>query len=90
MNCGCATVRTLKQLADASPDPHMAGAAAASLAIIADVHEAAMSGLDIALLHDLVDAIHHEGQLGMLKHLRTDAPDCRVCAALALRMAEVG
>jgi hypothetical protein len=90
MACHCATVNRLKELAngDAASDPSLAGAAAVALDIINDVHGSAMTRQDIGYLHDLVDAIHREGTEEMLDHLLRDAPDCRVCAALSLRMLE--
>lgn len=90
MACNCATVRRLKDLAtsEVATDPSLSSAAAAALNIINDVHGSVMTRQDIGYLHDLVDAIHREGMEEMLGHLLRDAPDCRVCAALSLRMLE--
>lgn len=89
MSPHCDTRDTLRRLAGGSADRHLAGAAAASLAILQDIDNQAMSAQDIDLLQDLVEAIYREGNLALLEHLRSGAPDCAVCAVLALRMAEL-
>lgn len=90
MPCNCNTIRRLKDLATApsGSDPTLAGVAAAALGIINDVSGSAMTRQDIGYLHDLVDAIYRERKEEILDHLLHDAPDCRICAALSLRIME--
>lgn len=83
----CQTVRYLRGIA-AQPeaDPGLARAAAAALAIIMDIEAESMSSGDIDCLHALVDAIYKDGHTSLLAHLRQDAPDCGICAALLSRL----
>lgn len=85
MSSECTTIQYLQRLS--APATPLAEAASASLNIISDVREFKMTALDIACLHDLVDAIISEGHERLLAHLLEGMPDCDICAALAQRMA---
>lgn len=89
MTACCSTVDTLQRIAAASRDPHLARAAAAALGIIEDVRHTPLTPTDVECLHQLVEAIHRDGRLGILDHLHDDAPDCQVCAALLLKISEI-
>ncbi|MDX9994424.1 MAG: hypothetical protein RBS28_03800 [Rhodocyclaceae bacterium] len=87
MTAECMTIRYLRELAsrERDRDAGLAAAAGAVLQIISDVRENYMSERDVSILHMLVDEIRKSGHDVLLEHLRHEAPDCDLCAALAAR-----
>ncbi len=88
MGSECSTIQRLKQLSlqDATTPPPLAGAATAALKIILDIKEYELTDMDLKSLNWLVDGIFQKEHEQLLSHLREDAPDCAICAALAERM----
>jgi hypothetical protein len=83
----CMTIRYLRGLAEHERhnDAALAAAAEAVLHIVTDLRENYASDGDVTLLHMLVDEIRKSGHDILLEHLRHEAPDCDLCAALAAR-----
>lgn len=85
----CMTIRYLRELAlrERDRDASLAAAADAVLRIITDLRANYISRRDVSYLHMLVDDIRRNGHDILLDHLRHEAPDCDICAALAARIA---
>ena len=86
MRSDCRAVRYLQRFLSPtdSPDPSLASTAQSVLRIAADIEsKEIVSATDLRFLRELLEALCREGLTDLVAHLRTDAPDCEICAALA-------
>lgn len=82
----CQLVSLLQEIANHSEKTGAAGlalVARAALNIVADAHGEGLMPNDIACLGDLVIEFVQEGRSELLAYLKSDAPDCKICNALA-------
>lgn len=83
MAAECKTIRYLRGLAERKGGrDNAAPAAAAALAIIADVRENYLGRHDVSILHMLLDEIRKSGHDALTEYLREGAADCELCAGL--------
>lgn len=89
MKAECSVIDYMKVVAGeeaTGPDRHKDGAFTFALNIVSDIREYGMTATDVEILHSLVDSICSDGHGALLSLIRSNCPDCEICAALVKRM----
>jgi hypothetical protein len=81
----CATIKHLHRMTEDN-ESLLAAAAKHAEMIISDIQEEGMTGLDIEMLHSILEPIFDESGASLFEHLIEGAPDCDICAAIKKRI----